>query len=70
MVGQMILLITCKTCKREFDLVVDKERFMRWKSGEGLIQRMLPNLTADERELLMNQMCGKCYDDMFPDDER
>jgi len=34
------------------DIDVTKEQLARWKNGE-LIQRVMPHLTADEREFLM-----------------
>jgi hypothetical protein len=35
-----------------------------WQSGT-LIQRAMPNLTADEREFIMTGITGKEWDDTF-----
>jgi hypothetical protein len=35
-----------------------------------LIQRALPQLTADQREQLMNGTHGACFDKAFPEEER
>lgn len=39
-----------------------------WKTGT-LIQRAMPNLSADQRELLISHTCGKCWDRMFKVDD-
>jgi hypothetical protein len=40
------------------------EGYERWLSGE-LIQRALPDLTINERELLISGLCSKCWDQLF-----
>lgn len=57
----------CKICEDEFDLDVTSSQLFQWKQG-ALIQRVFPYLNADERELIMTGMCGKCYDELFYDD--
>jgi len=59
---------TCRMCKNTFKFRVSEIGLMNWKNG-GLIQRELPNLSADERELLMTQICGMCFDKMFAGDD-
>lgn len=53
----------CIGCKVAFVIRAPAEGFMRWKKG-AYIQMALPTLTADERELLISGICGKCYDNM------
>lgn len=57
----------CKICEDEFDLDVTSSQLFQWKQG-ALIQRVFSYLNADERELIMTGMCGKCYDELFYDD--
>jgi hypothetical protein len=52
--------------KKEVD--VNFEGFQAWQSGE-FIQDALPELSTDERELLISGICPKCWDVMFPSDE-
>ena len=40
----------------------------RRQRGE-LIQEALPELSADQRELLISGTCPKCWDELFPPDE-
>ena len=63
------IIAHCINCKNDFLLTVDAGRYTRWVHGEGLIQNMLPELDADERELLMSKVCGKCFDAMFTEED-
>lgn len=40
------------------------EGYTRWVFGE-LIQRALPELSANDRELLISGICPTCWDEMF-----
>jgi hypothetical protein len=40
--------------KQQLKLNEDQhERYLKWRAGDGLIQNMLPELNADQRELLI-----------------
>lgn len=65
---QIEQILLCKTCSKRIMLQFSASDYRRWKSGE-LIQRAMPYLTADERELLMTGQCGKCFDKMFEEVE-
>lgn len=44
-------------------------RYQEWRRGKMLIQEALPNLSADEREMLKTGICAYCWEEMFgPDD--
>ena len=58
----------CMECGTKKMLFVDADGYKRWKDGE-LIQRAMPQLTNDEREILISGICGKCFDAMFEDDQ-
>ena len=55
--------VDCRMCSAHFEISVRQAD--RWQSGE-LVQRALPYLSADDRELLKTQTCGKCWEKMFP----
>lgn len=57
--------ITGKTTT--LDLAVTDDQLRRWMDGE-LIQRAMPQLTADEREFLITGMAPGEFDKLFPDD--
>lgn len=56
--------VECRWCGSSFDIRVSDEQVKRWRDGE-LIQWAMPELTADERELLISGTCGKCWERMF-----
>ena len=60
--------VACHTCGRVSKLSIDREGFESWTHGESLIQDAFPYLSADERELLISQICGDCWDRMFRDE--
>lgn len=47
---------------------LDPEKVNRWLAGEH-IQDVMPELSADTRELLISGVHGDCFDAMFPPDE-
>lgn len=55
----------CRVCNTSYMLSVDAENYLTWREGEGFIQDLLPELSPDERELLISGTCGNCFDDMF-----
>lgn len=64
----MLVKTTCPICHCDTYLMVDAEEYARWKAGE-LIQVAMPDLDADEREMLISGICPTCWEDMFDDDE-
>jgi|TARA_R110000751_G_scaffold227971_2_gene329709 hypothetical protein len=58
----------CVKCKSVHILLVDSVDFSRWKGGE-LIQDVMPYLSADDREILISNICGLCFDQMFGEGE-
>ena len=63
-VRDTILPVVCEECGEVFDIAVDFEDFLNWREGE-LAQNAFPYLTASERELLLSQTCGDCWDEMY-----
>jgi hypothetical protein len=58
---------TCRVCKEVKKLTVSKAGYENWKDGI-FIQEALPELSADDRELLISGVCGKCFDEMFSEE--
>lgn len=63
----MLVDIRCIMCKTDFMLDVPQEGYRAWRSGEK-IQKALPTLTPDQRELLLSGICGECFDKIFGGD--
>jgi hypothetical protein len=59
---------TCMWCGTKHDVEVNERDFHNWQSGVN-IQNAMPYLTDDEREILISKTCGKCYDEMFEEED-
>lgn len=59
-----VVAVPCRMCQETTDLKVNFQGFVNWKSGE-LIQEALPELSCDERELLISGTCSTCFDELF-----
>jgi hypothetical protein len=55
---------TCRECGETKILFLRLQDLQRWKSGE-VIQRVFPDLSQSDRELMMSGICGECFDDFF-----
>lgn len=60
-----IVSVGCKACLREHHILVPKAGYAMWARGLKHIQDAMPGLTEDERELLVNGICGRCFDKLF-----
>lgn len=55
----------CKECKAIYMTEEEEENYYLYLNGIGLIQDMLPDIPAPERELLRGGMCGDCWKKLF-----
>lgn len=60
--------VICQTCRNRYEFGIDPEDYNRWRAGE-YAQNAFPYLTDDQRELLVSQTCGSCFDRMFPEED-
>ena len=51
------------------DINVSDEQIKEWENG-GLIQDIMPNLTADEREFIISGCTPSDFDVLFPPEEQ
>lgn len=59
-----VLVAKCKSCDYEVHIPITEDQLLKYKNGET-IQRVLPNVSPDDRELFISGLCGKCFDKMF-----
>lgn len=59
--------IKCESCGKEFTFPVPVDGFFDWFNDEELIQLAMPELTPEQRELLISQNCGDCWDEKYAD---
>ncbi|NBR25691.1 MAG: hypothetical protein EBU08_18300 [Micrococcales bacterium] len=55
----------CWKCGNIISIIINKEDFVDWTSGSSPIEKVLDYLSANERELLISNTCGTCFDNMF-----
>ena len=56
-----VVAVPCRLCDTVHDLTVNVEGYVNWQAGE-FIQDALPELSCDERELLISGTCGACFE--------
>jgi len=66
--ARLSFLKTCRCCGTAYTLMLDPQDLFDWHNGEGFIQDLMPYLSTGERELLISGTCGRCFDEMFPED--
>lgn len=59
---------TCIGCGRSSTLTVSETGIAKWRGG-ALIQDALPELDADQRELLVSGIHPECWAKMFGDED-
>jgi hypothetical protein len=62
-----IVDVECWRCGTTTSIILNKEDLVDWTVGSGPIEEILYYLSANERELLISNTCGKCFDNLFPD---
>lgn len=58
--------VVCLHCGCKYTIMFNDEDLNDWISGGKSIQDALYYLSDDERELLISNTCGPCFDQMFP----
>lgn len=55
----------CLHCGIVTCIILNKEDLLDWLAGSGPIEYILDYLSANERELLISNTCGSCFDSLF-----
>ncbi|WP_110933782.1 hypothetical protein [Paenibacillus bouchesdurhonensis] len=61
------LHIPCSICAMTQVVTVRRSDLQQYNEGAHA-QHAFPYLSADERELIISGVCGKCFDELFEDD--
>lgn len=60
-----MIAVICNRCKAErMEIPVTASKVKRWQDGE-LIQNVFPELTNDQREMMISHTCPKCWEQIF-----
>jgi len=60
----MELVKICYDCQSTTIFNLDPIQYALWLSGTP-IQQCFPDLSPDDRELLISGICGSCFDSLF-----
>lgn len=60
-----VMDVECWRCGVFTSIILNIEDLVDWMSGDGAIEDILYYLSANERELLLSNTCGKCFDNLF-----
>jgi hypothetical protein len=66
--GETIISVRCMDCGETKQFTVKTAHYDAWVKGQ-VIQRAMPEIPEDERELLISGSCGPCFDKLFGDDQ-
>ena len=58
----------CPHCGKIQVIEVNENQYNDWLAGKN-IQRAFPDLSPDDREILMSGICPECWNDIFPDED-
>ena len=61
-----IVDVQCFECRGIYSIILNKKDLIDWTIGSGPIDKVLHYLSANERELLLSNTCGSCFDKLFP----
>lgn len=56
---------TCNMCNKTHIIDVPRDGYTKWIKGVARIQDVMPDVSADDRELLISGTCGTCFDKLF-----
>ena len=65
---KIIVVTRCPVCTETHELSVDFGEYENYRDGM-LIQKAMPSLSDEEREMLITGTCGRCWDEMFNNEE-
>ena len=66
--AQCKVMTKCPLCGEINSVMADTLGIIRWKAG-ALIQEALPDLNAEERELLITGICTVCWYKSFSEED-
>jgi hypothetical protein len=60
--------IMCRWCKKGVEVNVTAAQLERLHGSHDLIQNVLPEVSVDDREMLMTQTCKACWKAMWDEE--
>ena len=63
------MLIRCRYCRESYIVPISEQEYLNWINKGTFVQDEFPKLDSNERELLISQTCGNCWNKIFNIDE-
>ena len=63
------MLIRCRHCRESYIVPISEQEYLNWIKKGTFVQDEFPKLNSNERELLISQTCGNCWNKIFNTDE-
>jgi len=59
------LIINCYHCDRDFEIIVDNDKLVKYRKGEISDKEAFSELSLNDYELLIGGMCSDCLDGLY-----
>lgn len=59
----------CPECGKKNYIEMSDEQYQKYTEGSDLIQRIFPEMSPAQREILITGICEDCWNKLFPIDE-
>ena len=66
---EVTVAFKCPFCENVTTITVPANEYIKWATGEELVQNCFKSLGPDERELFITGMCFDCQSDVFEEKE-
>ncbi len=60
--------VACVSCGNPQHMQANADGYIEWRYGDKYIQEAMPELSVDDREMLISGVCGKCWNNMFKEE--
>lgn len=68
--GDLLLVsVDCPECRKTNEVKCRREGYLAWLEGTDLIQRAMPEVPKELREVLMTGICPSCWEKLFAPEE-
>lgn len=65
MLGKIEIYNNCIECGNKEELTITEDQLFELETGQKLMQDILNDKTADEREIFISGICSSCHDRAF-----
>lgn len=60
---------SCYHCGQENIITIDQQDYKLWKVNQTFVQLVFPELSPEQREILISGTHPECWDEVFPEED-